>query len=299
VLAFFGLSGFFIHKSLAKSFAHKEPGSYVSARVNRIVPPFLFALALVLLFYVSAHLVFASGSRTFLTPTVRTEFSIDGLLPTLVFLNGFTGPTLSSDDPLWSLSYEVWYYAAAFVLALLLTGRWIAWIGLPALGILGILNPAFVLLGIPWALGFLVSILHANDMIPRLPQWPFWAAAAIFAYPIVTRHEAGLLWTLFRVVFGVAIVVHLSQVLRTSGAPRIPVLPRSAAYSYTLYVIHYPILLFAYGVLERVHPIALAGVGVAVLAFAAVIGPRLEQLRILPQPRRKTDAYVDQGLVQR
>ena len=57
----------------------------------------------------------------------------------------------------------------------------------------------------------------------------------------------------------------------------------AAAYSYTLYVIHFPLTLLAYGIDESPWFAVIAGI--AILGFAALVGPRIESISILSRRR--------------
>jgi len=270
VMAFFVLSGFFIHKSLSKSV--DRPTDFIAARADRILPPFLAAIALTIALWAIAPHVFPSGSRALAIPYGRPDFSLHGLAPTLLFVNGFFGGTLSADGPLWSLSYEVWYYVLAFGLFLVWSGRRLGWLLLPAALVLTVRNPAFLVLGLVWAMGFAVSIAHANARLPRIPAWP----ALILA--------AALYWNLmyFELAFGLFFALHVANVLRRP-APHVPFLPKTASFGYTLYVIHFPIMLFAAGCGFPALPSAFVAVG-----CAALVGPRLEALKPFARRRPRT-----------
>jgi peptidoglycan/LPS O-acetylase OafA/YrhL len=179
VMAFFVLSGFFIHKSLARVYQTRDWGSYVRGRCNRILPPFGACIALTLVLWLTAPILFESGTRAITAPSVRTEFSLEGLWETLAFLNPFVGTTLSANGPLWSLSYEVWYYALAALFALAVAGRRAGWVWLPLLIVLSTLQPWFAVYGGLWACGFLLSALHANGRYIELPRLPYWLVPAV------------------------------------------------------------------------------------------------------------------------
>jgi peptidoglycan/LPS O-acetylase OafA/YrhL len=213
VLGFFAISGFVIAKSLK---AH-DWRQFAIRRADRLLPPFLFSVALCAVLWALAPLVFTTSSHA-LNGTARAAFSMDGLLPTLLFLNGFAGPTLDSNGPLWSLSYEVWYYA----IAALAVYRQRA-IAVLLLVVLTILQPWFAIKGLAFVAGFVAGWRGAERP---------------------SRQAGGLL----------AI---------------------SGSFSYTLYLTHFPILLFCYG----------AGVPMLMAAaiafgFAALVGPRLERVRV-------------------
>lgn len=214
VLGFFAISGLLIAQSLK---AH-DWRTFALRRIDRLLPPFLCSLLLCGVLWALAPLVFPSGTRA-IASTARAGFSMDGLLPTILFLNGFVGPTLDSNGPLWSLSYEVWYY----VIAALMAYRQ-RFAGIAVLLTLAGLQPWFAFKGLVFAAGFLIG----------------WFG----------RERAGA----------------------TEASP----LAWIARFSYTFYLTHFPILLFCYGAGA---PMAIAAV--AAFGFAALVGPRLEKVRIM------------------
>lgn len=278
VMAFFALSGFFIHKSLSRCFQDSiDWRSFVAARVDRILPPFVVSLLLTILLWGVAPYFFASGSHSFLTPTSRTEYSLDGVWQTVFFLNGFIGTTLSANGVLWSLTYEVWYYVLGCLLSMALMGSRVGWVSIPLLIVLTTANKYFAIQGLVWAGGFFVSILHANAKIPVLPRLPMWLLPAalliwMMQVPETMLSRAGLISML---LFGVWMVWHMAYVLGRDNVPQIRWLAWSASFSYTLYITHFPILLFIYGISENAALPAL----VVVLLLSALIGPRVEALR--------------------
>lgn len=263
VMVFFVLSGFFIRKSLDSCLARNAPLHFAAARVNRIIPPFIFSIALTVALWAVAPVAFQSGSREFLTPHARPDFSLEYLPSTLLFLNGFLGGTLSSNGPLWSLSYEVWYYALALMFSLR------GW-RLPAMLLAALLtwrSPGFAILGTVWFLGF---------TLPPLPKWL--VAMPLAALPFfLFDPELPTIALGWQVAVGVGFAAHLANL---PDRPPNLLIQRSASFSYTLYVVHFPLLLFAYG-----------SIGVnwfvpfAILIFAAVVGPPIERIKLIPSSK--------------
>lgn len=272
VMAFFALSGFLIGKSTQSGDWRK----FTVARANRILPPFLFSLALVSVLYWVAPFAFVTGTHALPEATARPSYSLEGLLPTLFLMNGFVGQTVSANGPLWSLTFEVWYYAIA---AFAVFGRRPAALAFAL--ILTVLEPSFAILGSVWFLGYLLA------WGVRLPIGrPLWAAPALAMVAIFVAPEnyVGYLTLIFEVLFGVCFVGHIARVL--DGDPiRIPLLSYTAKFSYTLYVTHFPLLLFGYGMGQ-----SWAASAIVALAFAAFIGTYLEKLRPIPVMRATRDS---------
>lgn len=288
VMVFFVLSGFFIHKSLVRTCTAGHPRDFVVARVNRILPPFLLAIALTVALWALAPWAFVGGDRHLNSP-FRSEYSLDGLVVTATFLNGFAGRTLSANGPLWSLSYEVWYYILAFLISQA-TGRggWLFAVAFAVvLAVLTGCDLRFFALGSVWVLGFFVSVLHSNGRLPALSHWPFSALPSAMMLwlslriPGTTKEEV---FYAFDIALGVWFAIYLAQVIQRD--PR-AFAPSTATFSYTLYVTHFPLLLFFYG----------SGVPVWValpvaLFLAIVVGPWVEAIKLLSVRRPRLAAVI-------
>lgn len=283
VMAFFALSGFFIQKSLSRCVVGNSVNwrSYFQSRADRIVPPFIISIALTVALWILAPYVFASGSHLFTLPNDRAEFSLDGLVYTLFFVNNFFGPALSANGPLWSLAYEVWYYIFACLFALAyVSDRRVIVIALPLFFLLVVLDVFFAILGLIWLGGFFVSMIHSNQ--PKLPnmlmRMPFGVVPALlliliaFAPPRFT----GKIALLFQLSFGVWMVFHMIRALARPVLPEWRPLVLSGTFSYSLYVLHFPIMLFLYGISTT---LAFPSLFV-VLAICMAIGKPIESLRL-------------------
>ncbi len=168
-------------------------------------------------------------------------------------LPGMSGnplPTFGTNEALWSLSNEFWYYIAfpMLVLAITKTQRWLLRAGyITALtGLIWFVGYHITVLGIPWLMGV---------WIPYLPAIPFrgaWmrgafitAALAIFAAGmILARFHEGLRSDL---LLGMIVTLLIWVILQcaTSPLPRSYtwLAQRSAHSSYTLYLTHIPALI--------------------------------------------------------
>jgi peptidoglycan/LPS O-acetylase OafA/YrhL len=288
VMAFFVISGFFIHKSIVQYCGDKVNWrGFVKARVNRIYPPFVLCIVVTILLYYLAPTFFTSRSTSFLNPTDRTSFSLSGLLPTIFFMNNFFGPTLSANGPLWSLTYEIWYYTLAILVILAISGKRIGWTALPIVIILTFLNKWFFILGLIWVAGFALSVLHSRNRLPLLPKSIFFfviPASLFILIPIVPAFYQGKVSMLFQLSFGIWIVNHINNTLNSNHPFSIKPLVYSSKFAYTLYVLHFPILLFCYGTMENHDGVsgmsAWGSLGLAI-AISALVGPKLEKFKII------------------
>jgi len=122
VMGFFVLSGFFIHLRIARDLAKGDQASlnlahYTRRRLHRLVPPYALALLLTLAFdLVGRHtwpaLYFAEAGNELLKISFsRMGYSATSVVPALFLLPSSLGYHFGTNGPLWSLGYEVVYYA--------------------------------------------------------------------------------------------------------------------------------------------------------------------------------------------
>lgn len=307
VMLFFVLSGFLITKSCTRNLSQNDRfdvAAYARDRLNRIYPPLVFALALVMALVLIAPYVFPSGSLAFVhhEPFIaRSGFYVDvqSFAGTIVFLNGFFVDNISANGPLWSLSYEVWYYVVAGL---------IAWrigigtlLGLAVLLFLGSINKVFLAYSAVWFGGAAVAIMHNRKsemggiavltlvaaLCGAISMGAYYLSKAIFAqdpseYPMMVL-------VLFNLSFGIAAASAL-HLMMTGKLSFRPIASTSAKYSYTLYVTHFPILLFIYGAAQGlVHgnvwtsAIASACAFLIALGVARKVAPVAENMSPIPR----------------
>lgn len=270
VMVFFVLSGFLIGKSLTRNINKNHSldlTTYFKDRFNRIYPPFLFSIFLVGFLYFLAPFFFATNSVNFFPSEnylARQSFDINiqSVISSLLFLNGFIGDTISVNGPLWSLSYEVWYYILA-ALMLKSSKPIYAILSIALLIVLSVLNKEFLVHSIVWFLGLFLCILHNNqyhnNVINKICYF-FGTIGTIFfgyiflatQYNIPSLHYSLLdkySLILYKLSLGLFTVCFINSILR--GTLKFTDLFKSASsYSYTLYIIHFPILLFVFGITQ-------------------------------------------------
>ncbi len=254
VLLFFLLSGFVIHLRQARCLARGEAPSFRALsffrrRAMRLVPPLLFALLL------TAGLD-AAGSRA--TPSLydayaggRSAFAFGA---NALFLQGFAAPTFGSNSALWSLSYEMMFYALypLLLVARVRFGARVAFGATFAAGAAGIaahlavpaigwtIAPYFAI----WSLGALIAEAFATGVPLRQPIVLLAAGAALMLPSLVA--PGALDPTVQSAIFaaGLALIM-LVFVLHPQGRGPAVALARLrglGARSYTLYVVHTPLL---------------------------------------------------------
>ena len=119
VIVFFVLSGLVIAHSVRRG--DYTLRDYAIARAARILPVAVFAVA----FSTAIYLALSSrGLTPLIAPEIYSEFSLEAVVLPILFLSESgdgVGPLWN--PPYWSLTYEVWFYAL-FGAGLFLKGAW-------------------------------------------------------------------------------------------------------------------------------------------------------------------------------
>jgi peptidoglycan/LPS O-acetylase OafA/YrhL len=234
-----------------------------------------------------------AGGHTF-NADVHSTLSLPTLAANGLFLQGIAlpgmagkrVPTFGSNGPLWSLCNEFWYYIVFPMMILTLDGRKKSWLaragyGAAVLALVWFVGPSIALLGIPWLMGVLIPYL------PRLPALGPWLRDSAIV-TVLGLLAAGLAFAKTRpglgsdLALGAIVTLLIWVTLHCATAP-VPgayawIAQRSAHSSYTLYLIHVPVLLFfkAWFQLPRAIPsvsvlLVSAGVLAAIVLYAQLI----------------------------
>lgn len=270
VMIFFVLSGLLIGKSLTRNI-HQNSSlqlkEYFLDRFNRLYPPLMFSLFLVGILYFLAPYFFPSNSLFFIESDQYLarqgyEVTLSSVFSSIFFLNGFIGNTISVNGPLWSLSYEFWYYVlAAFLLKSSNPFYLLLFITLTI--ILALLNKIFILYSIVWFSGLIVAILHNNNIynktIHKVMYFISILGTIVFSYiflsteykiPTINNEYLKILSLHFYKVFiGLLTSCFIYSIL-IGDLKFTSIFKKSSNYSYTLYIIHFPILLFIFGIIQ-------------------------------------------------
>jgi len=291
VVVFFVLSGFLVGgKALERLIQGSfSPSSFALDRFSRIYIPLVPALAL------TAVVALVTGRTINFGELAGNLLSLQ-----CVFFNSFAG-----NVPLWSLSYEVWFYvlagsAAAVIVATGAKGRLFAMV-LFAVAVLiyTALSPALLYC---WLLGAVAYPLR----YVKLPGLAAGVAAVLAVGGAVASQlnmktkesaEFALVWlpprelAILVMSAGMAVTVAWlagrpvkSEVMRKWQALGAAM----AAFSYTLYLTHYPVLeLFNRFFATRYNDITLANVGILLFKISVCLG--VAWLLYLPFERRTGD----------
>lgn len=273
VVVFFVLSGMVIAASVDRD--RRSLSDFALARISRIVPVAWAAIAVSLA--VSAFATTLPGPLQFADDANWANPS--EILRAMTFLSESWTTAFPPNSPYWSLSYEVWFYAL-FAAATYLKGatRW-TWLALLA----AVAGPNILLLMPVWLVGVGLVRLPAARRIPLALAWPSvaLAIAALFIAPRFAMDGFHLLrpaapwglgsslYALTDLALGIALAAGFAGLKTLADRGLIlpawtePVIRWGANMSFSLYLLHWPLL-------KLVHMAGLTA-GRSPLAFAAVI----------------------------
>lgn len=256
-MVFFVMSGFLIGVSIQNNKSRNgyfAMSDYAISRFRRIYPPLVLSLIIILLMAVIAPYVFESGAQRFST---ESDAFIKGrgifywpsqIFSVLTFTNGLLPQGTPFNTPLWSLPFEAWYYVLA---ALLFTKKpfYILMAFMIAYAISGA-NIKFLIFGAVWFAGLGLSLIDVKGKAHTVTAVVLTAVTSWFAF----NHGAQFIvsggdYTMFNMWFGLAFASFTYLFILCMNA-RINIIPSSSKYSYTLYIIHYPIIMFMIGIFE-------------------------------------------------
>jgi peptidoglycan/LPS O-acetylase OafA/YrhL len=308
VMVFFVVSGYLVGGTAIARFRTSgfDIGSYAASRTSRIytvlVPALLVGGGLD---WIGLH--FFNGSELYTNGAhdarIAGFFSIAGNLdlPTflgnLFMLENIVTPHLGTNSPLWSLVYEWWYYGMFGAAMVLATSRTVIWRSVAGilLVVMGVLLPhALVAWALIWTIGVGAALYGASSGWKPAPWMGYGALVIVLViirlteHTAVTAHADSLSYT-FACAAAVALAyAFLLLAYHRPGAP-LPMAATNEAFakfSYTLYLVHFPMIVFCvcflhdrFGLSFLQKPsVASMGYFVALLAFVVAYAFLFSQL---------------------
>jgi peptidoglycan/LPS O-acetylase OafA/YrhL len=264
VVVFFVLSGFFISSSILRSYTHGE-WSWADYAINRCTRLYVVLVPGLLLGFFWDRLgswLFA-GKALYSHPLLDLgltaplqDLTLRTFLGNLLYLQTIFCSTFGSNGPLWSLSNEFWYYAL-FPLGF---GAVAALVGKRFRSALTLLVPAaavcFLLDSAKWAgfaiwlAGFALVIFYARTQVrSRTVAVATLLAATLFLAGVLFGVRTSWNSPYFNdLAVGLAFTIFLFGVLQVASGKALAgfafLAHHSADFSYSLYVLHFPFVLF-------------------------------------------------------
>lgn len=244
VIIFFVISGFVIHLKYSDenyAFGNFKILHYLKRRIIRIYPTLITSLALCVATDLLIHYITGEGINL-----LFHKYNITSFLYTILLIPD--SPIWGINYPIWSLKHEWFFYLIYPVLLMTATKNRLLSLGivvsLYASFSLGIRIPfigtaAYTLL--TWFLGCCLAYLYQNNKcFQYLPLLMLFA----IVYPFINREDVAL-YPLLDLVFGlitVGLITFLLGKPQTLISRVIAKLSVLATFSYTLYLVHSPII---------------------------------------------------------
>ncbi len=289
VVVFFVLSGYVVTYS-TMSKPDRDPRAYIVARLSRLYSVLMPALALTaMLAFVGAQI-----APRFYADLSRGHDAVRYALSAVFLQNVWTlSASPPTNGPLWSLSYEFWYYVL-FGCAVFVRPRSVRLVSIA--GAVAVAGPNILLLMPCWIVGAVVC-LKRQWLTQRL-TWPyaaFFAGSLLLVSSIVAMPPLPLAvgtprWFfsasfLTNWVTALAVATLIASVaampLEWPGARVAGWLRRGGDLTFALYLLHYPLIIFLTAALpfDKSNPLHAAGAGAALLALVVTMGAVLERMR--------------------
>jgi len=301
VVIFFVLSGYLISGSIFRLLQRGEWNwrVYLTHRMVRlwiVLLPGLLLCAfwdrLGLGIHASLPLYFGLGGNGIVTD-VTGKLSAQVFFGNLFFLHPMLVPTYGSDSALWSLPNEFWYYIL-FPLGVVAVRREFRWSTRGVCAVMFLAAAWFVRGGILWmAPVWLMGSVLAMIPAPKLGAWARWTALALYLPAVFCSKAIVLPGYTGDYLLGVCTALFLWAMLSATReaedrSPAVRTARGLARFSYTLYVMHLPVLVFAAAVLVGTVRWSVSPVHVAVAA-AVLLATTLYALGVATLTEFHTD----------
>lgn len=263
VIVFFVLSGFFVGGSVLQRKEQFIWSSYMTARLTRLwvvlIPSLFFTLGIdVIIEQMSSEILTGTFAEIWNSgPKKDFDSSIKTFLGNVVFLQTVIVPVYGTNQPLWSLAYEFWYYIL-FPLILISLGviktrkkldRSLAVIFLAGASLL--LPPELTLCGTIWLLGVISWRIPSQN---KRKTVQLILAVGIFSLALFISKKG--LYSVFvsDLLVGLAFAVLIYLLKNVNNVKSIK-LKNTAFFlsdiSYTLYLFHFPLVIAIAGVIYK------------------------------------------------
>jgi peptidoglycan/LPS O-acetylase OafA/YrhL len=269
VMLFFVLSGYLVTSSALRSLdsGNWSIGYFVTQRLTRLMVVLLPALALCWLWdsvglaYLPHGLYDGSIHTAAISANLVERRDPWTLVQNGLFLQGITATTYGSNDPLWSLSYEFWYYI--FLIPVIsifrrntLGTRFVSAVGL-GFGFWFVGRQITLYFSI-WLLGAAVAWLMRSPLRLISPGNRLVAPSSVLLLTatlllIRAKYLPEGFPGYFILACACSFFIYCAVRTNTKAQPRLlgPVARNAASWSYSLYLLHMPFLVFTASLVIR------------------------------------------------
>jgi peptidoglycan/LPS O-acetylase OafA/YrhL len=186
-------------------------------------------------------LTFPGRKAVLQTPAVD-NLSVQVFVLNAVFLQTIAGPTFGSNAPLWSLANEWWYYVAFPAACLLL------WSSARLAKVYAVLTLAALAVFLPWQIVILFGVWLLGVLVSqsRMPLCPWWLSLLIFLFILAAaRLEIVGGYNLWMYIVGAGFALLLNSLHDLDLIFPFQNISRTLAdFSYSVYLVHFPVMMF-------------------------------------------------------
>lgn len=265
VMIFFVLSGFFIANSVIKQVV-KNSWSWKDYLISRLTRLYIVLIPALILGFIIDSVGIYFFDYSFFPHDMNERISLEVLVGNLFYLQGFATTSFGTNDPLWSLSYEFWYYLLFPSILLILISNIkkfykIAYLTF-VIGCFFFVGKTVSLYFTIWLMGFAVLLLPTVNIKSVLVKYVLKLIAGILFIISLAISRLGLISIAFlgdlfvSVTFSILVysIIHLKT--NTIILPKVrevyfKVSESIANFSFTLYLIHFPILIFLFALMNK------------------------------------------------
>ena len=260
VMIFFVLSGFLVGGSVisnvrAGKWSWRE---YAVTRMTRLwivlIPGLLLTAFWDYFGMITTHSSFYDGTMSLTYnsgPSANpSRYSVMTFLGNLTFLQTVVAPTFGTNGPLWSLANEFWYYFLFPLLFFAITAksRLVAKLSCAAVALFlcYMLPIGLLTYGLIWLFGVAAFVLHTRFALSRLYRSVLLAFSAMLLAAMLILSRASAVGAYSDFAIGLAFAAMLLPLGQLRQASDIVARPSRlmAEFSYTLYVVHFPLAAF-------------------------------------------------------
>ncbi|MDR7000618.1 acyltransferase [Neobacillus niacini] len=250
VMIFFVLSGYFISSTVLKSVTENRWSwsDYLIKRITRLWVVLIPCLFLTLVWANFQLHLFGKNEK------LLNVLNLETLIGNLFFLQGILVKPYGLNGPLWSLSYEFWYYIMFPCLVLTIKAKKIrlkVFYAFLLISISFLVGQRITIYFLVWLLGAIIPLINPLKISNKYASYTILTVVTLIA--ILSTQYSTIGWSVSWYSFGhdlsvglsfsilIYIVISFYNVKRNSKT-NIP--NHLASISYTLYLAHYPIANF-------------------------------------------------------
>jgi peptidoglycan/LPS O-acetylase OafA/YrhL len=277
----FVLSGFLMTLSTKRMFLNSRflVRKYIIFRAARILPAYILGLFIVwVLAYLSYYEYLNGLEKSYMG---NYSLNLNNFIRDLTFTFNKNTPMQNINGPVWSLRLEIVCYIVLFLGAIAISENILVGVIATTINII-LLIFSFIYLTDAWigifgfAVGFFIAQWPQKALkFTNFPLWKVTIFVGIIGYfflsgafygNLETRHWSRQIYIAIMMLASISLIMPSDENLKKIQKWALP-FEKSAAFSYTLYITHYPIFILLTGIFQK--PDGLLGYGIYIIGMLA------------------------------